>query len=451
MAIDVKTAERPWQALSPDEKLERRIEAWLAPPGIKFASPEAEKAYKARVRRIADAVQMKKTPDRTPVLPTQGGFYESYCGYTHKDIMYDVNKSIDVATRGTQDFDFDVKLTAGGQPGTTYEMVGNKAYKWPGHGLPDDADGIQYLEDEYMKEDEYDAFLEDPTNFRLRVLLPRIWGVAEPLSKLQSMAQGNVASFAPFALPEVKAALDKLAQAGQSAIAWQQKAGAGNRKLTELGFPSLLGGANIGVPFAQFGDSLRGTRGIYRDVLQRPQKLLEAMERLVPILIKRCVAGARLGDSPIVDLHLHKGADRVMSREQFRIFYWEPVKKIILAVIQEGLIPHMRLEGGFNTRLEEMRRDLPKSKTLWFLSWETDLAKAKEIAGGAACLTSNIPSSLLYTGTPEEIDAHCRQEFEIAGKDGGFIFCMPMEGINRNTKAENVRAAVEAAKKHGAY
>lgn len=451
MAIQEKATEKPWNGLSPDQKLERRIEAWIAASSVNFASPEAAEAYRARARRIADAVQMKKTPDRTPILPTQGGFYESNCGYSHKDVTYDVNKAIDVATRNTLDFGFDVKLAAGGQPEKVNDIVGNKTRKWPGHGLPDDADGDQYIESEYMKEDEYDAFLEDPTNYRLRTFLPRIWSAAEPLAKLQSMAQTNAASFVPFALPEVKAALEKLAQAGQEAVAWQQKTGPANRRLTELGFPSLLGGAGAAVPFAQFGDSMRGTRGIFTDMLKQPEKLLDAMERLVPVLIKRCVSAARLGESPIVDLHLHKGADRVMSAEQFRIFYWGPVKKVILAVIQEGLIPHMRLEGGFNTRLETMRDGLPRGKTLWFLSWETDLARAREITSDMGCITSNIPSSLTYTGTPEQIVAHCRQSFEIAGKNGGFIFVMPMEGLNRNTKAENVRAVVRAAKEYGVY
>ena len=452
MATQVKTTEKSWQALTPDEKMERRFAAWLAASGIKFASPEAEQAYKARVKRITDTVRLKKTPDRVPLIcPTAGlgGFAAAYCGYTHKDVMFDVDKTVEVINRCTLELQLDTTVLLGAQLGKVNEILDDKTHKWPGHGLPDDADGIQYLEDEYMKEDEYDAFFEDQTDYRLRTFLPRIWGAAAPLAKLMPMAQGNIASFVPFAQPEVKTALEKLAQAGQLTVAWQQKTGAANRRLTELGFPSLLG-ASAGVPFAQFGDSLRGTRGIMADMLKQPEKLLEAMERLVPIIVKRCVSAAKLGDSPIVDFHLHKGADRFMSDKQFRTFYWGPVRKVIIGLIEQGLALNMRFEGPFNSRLEVMR-DLPKGKTLWLLGWETDIAQAKEIIGDVACISGNIPAALLYTGTPEEIAAYCRHLIKVAGKGGCYIFSMPLEGVNRNTKAENVRAMIKCVKEYGVY
>ena len=62
---------------------EERFEAWLAAPGVQFASPEAEAAYKKRVKRIIDAIQLKK-PDMVPVPPFLGEFPAAYCGYTQK-------------------------------------------------------------------------------------------------------------------------------------------------------------------------------------------------------------------------------------------------------------------------------------------------------------------------------------------------------------------------------
>ena len=450
MATQITTTDAPWQALSTDEKLERRFAAWLSPPDIKFATPEAEEAYKGRVKRLTDAVQLKRTPDRVPILPNPRGFAEAYCGYTDKDVMYDVDKAIEVANRFTLEFQLDTKTSADAHIGKVYDILADKVHRWPGHGMSDDADGIQYLEAEYMKEDEYNAFFEDPSDYRLRTLLPRLWGVAEPLTKLGSLSQLGQGTVSRFGLPEVKASLNRLIQAGEVALAWQEKVAFASRKLTGLGFPSLLG-ASAGVPFAQFGDSLRGTHGIMTDMFRQPEKLLEAMERLVPTIIKRCIAGARLGASPIVDLHLHKGADRFMSDKQFRTFYWGPVHKIIMGVIKEGLVVHMRLEGGFNSRLEAMRDGLPKGKTLWFLSWETDMARAKEIVGDMSCITSNVPAALIFSGAPEEIAAYCRHAIEVGGKGGGFIFSMPMEGLNRNTKVENVRTMIKVAKEYDIY
>ncbi len=442
------TAEKPWETLTPEEKLERRLAAWLSPPGVKFDSPEAEAAYKERVTNIIDAIQIKRIPARIPILPSFRGFGEAYCGYTHHDIMYDVEKAINVMTKCTLDFQLDTKAEAAVQQGKVYDILDDKTHIWPGHGLPLDADGLQYVENEYMKADEYDAFFDDPSDYQMRTHLPRTWGAVAGLTRLSSLAEANISRFGQ---PEVQAALMKLMEAGREALPWQQKMDAANRRLTEQGFPSLYGrGGGAGPPFSRFGDSLRGTHGIMMDMFRQPEKLIESMERLVPVHIKRAAAAARLGTSPIVDFHLHKGFDSIMSDEKFRTFYWGPVRKIILGIIEEGLLLHLRLEGSFNSRLETMS-ELPKGKTIWWLSHETDTARAKEIAGDVACIAGNVPAGLIHTGTTEEIATYCRNLIKVAGKGGGYMFAMPQEGIHRNTKAENVWAMINTAKQYGAY
>ena len=52
---------KPWPELNSDEKQEAMFQRWLAPTGVMFASPEAERAYKGRVMRIKDAIQLKLT------------------------------------------------------------------------------------------------------------------------------------------------------------------------------------------------------------------------------------------------------------------------------------------------------------------------------------------------------------------------------------------------------
>ena len=60
---------KKWEELTADEKQEEMFNKWLSPQGVEFVSPQAEKAYKERVTRIKDAIQLKKKPDRIPVLP----------------------------------------------------------------------------------------------------------------------------------------------------------------------------------------------------------------------------------------------------------------------------------------------------------------------------------------------------------------------------------------------
>ena len=64
---------KQWAEMSSDEKQEEMFNRWLSPKDpegndFKFPTPEAEKAFKERITRIKDAIQMKKLPDRVPVL-----------------------------------------------------------------------------------------------------------------------------------------------------------------------------------------------------------------------------------------------------------------------------------------------------------------------------------------------------------------------------------------------
>lgn len=144
---------------------------------------------------------------------------------------------------------------------------------------------------------------------------------------------------------------------------------------------------------------------------------------------------------------LHKGADGFMSDGQFKEFYWPTLRKLILGLIDEGLVPSLFAEGGYGSRLEVIR-DVPKGKTIWYFDY-TDMAQAKEALGDVACIMGNVPVALIHTGTPEATTAYCRNLIATAGKSGGFILATGA-GIERG-RPENLRAMIESAKKYGMY
>ena len=455
MATRTKIAEKSWQALSPDEKLERRLAAWLSPSGVKFATSQSEADYRARVTRITDAIKLRKTPDRVPVLPNLASFASDYCGYTQYQLMYDVEKVTEVAMKCTLDFQLDQKVIPNVRPGKVLELIDYKLYNWPGHGVAKDGE-IQFIDADYMKENEYDAFIKDASDYWTRTFLPRVMGALGPLHMFTNVftydGGGTADAIRPerlseFGNPEAQSALEKLMQAGRETLAWQQKLGAVNQKLTELGFPTTTG-SNGGIPFDRLGDYMRGQRGIVLDMLKQPDKLLEAMEKITPLVIKQSVSGAKLGGCPIVGFAPHKGADGFMSDKQFRTFYWPTFRRVIMGLIEEGLIPRLFAEGGYNSRLEVIR-DLPKGKTIWHFDY-TDMAQAKEVLGDVACIMGNVPLALLNTGTPDQVTAYCRKLIDTVGKDGGFILATGA-GISQGAKVENVRAMIKCAKEYGVY
>jgi hypothetical protein len=87
------------------------------------------------------------------------------------------------------------------------------------------------------------------------------------------------------------------------------------------------------------GDTLGGTRGIMMDMFRQPDKLLAAMERLVPLAVDMGARSAALGHNPIVCIPLHKGADGFMSDQDFKKYYWPTLKAVILGLVNEGLVP----------------------------------------------------------------------------------------------------------------
>ena len=143
MAIETKTTEKTWLEMTPDEKLERRLKAWVsAADEVKFASPEAGQNYRACIKRFIDAMQLR-VPDRVPCMPgIGGGFAAHHCGYTEYDMMYDADKANEVAMKCTLEFQVDQKITAAGSPGRAMEALEHKLYNWPGHGLEKDAELI---------------------------------------------------------------------------------------------------------------------------------------------------------------------------------------------------------------------------------------------------------------------------------------------------------------------
>jgi hypothetical protein len=364
--------------------------------------------------------------------------------------MYDAEKAIAAWTKCTLDFEPDSKFGIGVMSGKMFDILDYKLYNWPGHGVSLDL-GFQYVEGEYMKAGEYDALIRDPSDYWLRAYLPRTVGALEPLATLPSLVNiieiVNVPmNVSRFGAPGVLEAFEKLAAAGREAINWQNQIGPADKRLEELGYPSFASGMTK-APFDTVGDTLRGTRAVIVDMFRQPEKLLEALERTTPLMIQLGLSGARLGGSPVVMIPLHKGADGWMSDEQFNTFYWPTLRRVVMGLIEEGIVPRLFAEGGYNSRLEVIR-DLPKGKTIWHFDY-TDMARAKEVLGDVACIMGNVPVALMHAGTPEGVIEYCKKLIAKAGNGGGFIMTTGA-GLDQ-AKTENVQALMKAAKEYGVY
>jgi hypothetical protein len=443
-------ADKPWAEMTADERLAWRIDRWRN-PGIQFASPEAEADYKARVDRILAAIELRK-PDRVPVRLNTGFWPAKSAGLTAYEAMSD-------ATRGAKAWkDFNLKFQPDASvdplhntvPGSMFEALDYKLYSWPGHGVAKEA-SYQYVEKEWMLPEEYDHLISDPSDYMLRTYLPRTVGAFGGFGQLSSLFDFIELPFVfgqvnGWGTDEMTAGLKRLTKAAEVLNEWAKVIFPTMGEVMGLGFPPYAGSATK-APFDILGDTLRGTKGVIVDMFRYPDKVLAACERLVQIAIDWPLKRPGVPGTPVCFIPLHKGADGFMSDEQFSTFYWPTLRKLLLGLIDQGMIPFLFAEGRYNTRLEAIM-DLPKGKTIWLFD-QSDMARAKATIGKVACIQGNMPLSLLHVGTAEAVAAQTRKLIDTAGPGGGFI--LDIGAVADEGKDENLEVMVKTAKEYGVY
>jgi len=413
-----------------------------------------QELYREREQRINDAVQLK-VPDRVPFFLPSGLFPAKCVGMTFEEAFYNAEKFLEAHKKVNQDFDSDLYwpprftvLTSG----QAFEAVDYRQIKWPGHGVSPDH-SFQFVEGEYMKADEYDAFLDDPSDFALRRFMPRAFGTLQPLEmlpplKVMLLGYGAMGATSMLTMPEIAGAFESLYKAGLEVAKRDAATAAFNQEMTELGFPPLAGDMGVTLaPFDAISDFLRGMRGTMLDMYRQPEKLLQAIEKVEPLMIELALLGAQMSGIPRVFIPLHRGADGFMSHEQFETFYWPGLKRLLLRLIEAGVTPCPLFEGRYDSRLEYLR-ELPAGKIFGMFD-STDVFKAKEIIGDTICIVGNMPLSLLQTGTPEQIRDYSKRLIDVVGKDGGFI--MSARATLDEAKPELVRVWADFTREYGVY
>ena len=439
-----------WAKLTWQEKREERFKRWLNPIDVKFVSKEAEKLYKERVTRFVKAIKLEE-PDRVPVFLPTGNFPAYWGGSSFRELMYDYKKGHEIWKRYMKAFgDMDIFSGPSFIPcGPIAEVVRSKQTKLPGLGLPEDAMMNQFVEGEYMMPDEYDKYMMDPTDYNLRVMMPRTTPLFESFRKLPpfSAVFGNFWIMA-LADPDIRQTFETLMSLTDVQKKWTDAGVEINNYIRARGYPSLWGGGIMaGAPFDHFADALRGTRGIAMDMFRQPKKLHEAMEHYLQWAIETNIKNFPLSASPICMMPLHKGDDMFMSDAQFAEFYWPYLRRVFLAMINEGLVPMPFAEGRYNNRLKQIA-DTPPSGVVWWFD-QTDMKEAKRILGGICCIAGNVPTSIVMTGTVKQVKDYCRKLIKDCAPGGGFILAGGAHIDKGNI--ENLQAMMDAAKEYGTY
>ena len=410
---------------------------------------EAKAAYDARWQRLLSLARLEQ-PDRMPVGLHSFFWPANYGGITYKELMYDYDKAKQVTLDAAIELEPDgvYPLLLGSTIGRMLEKFDFKQLQWPGHGVGD-MQPFQYLDREYMKAEEYDDFLFDPTGFYLHKYLPRVLGVFEGFDKLPRFAGMHylrtMYGMRPFALPEVRASFDRIVAAAEETntlfahhLDWVQR-------LRAAGFP-LANGTVATSPYDIIADYFRGATGMMKDLYRHKDKLKLVLDKMSTIVTRITIENARLAGHPIVFIPIHWAPDAFMSPKQFEEFWWPPFRKMLMGMIEADLIPMPMWESDCTKRLEVIK-DIPAGKCIYWFE-RTDLVKAYEVLGDRVALRGNLSPSMLTTGTPEEVDAAVKHLVDNIWNKGGCMMLDGAFGIPDETPVDNVRAMFNAARKY---
>jgi hypothetical protein len=326
-------------------------------------------------------------------------------------------------------------------------LLGWKAFKWPGQDLADDV-MYQYVEGEYMKADEYDEFIFDPSDFMLRKWAPRQFSSMEGFSQFvpwRRFMWSGWMNLGFWASPEFQESMKAISAGVEELNKWWGSQAQYWGEVNEKGYPLAFAGWDW-PPFDIIGDTLRGTHQVLADIRRRPSKLHDALEIATQIFIEYG-SGAAGAPLPFCWVWVHKATREFMSDAQFGEFYWPYLRKGLLALVEKGVIPIIYWEADFESRLEHIV-DVPPGKIIYHLS-NTNYEKAYDVLGGTTALMGNVPNVMMLSGTPDDVRAYCKKLIDTVGKEGGFI--MDTSLMLDEAKPENLKAMIDFTKEYGVY
>ncbi|MFC1949415.1 uroporphyrinogen decarboxylase family protein [Chloroflexota bacterium] len=408
-----------------------------------------EQLYEEREKRVRDAIELKE-PDRVPmwINPDVSRRY----GVPHSAAYYDPVAWKLAIRQSTLDFAPDLCNAGFANSGPAWEALDVKNRLWPGGPLPPDYE-YQFIEGEYMKEDEYDLFLSDPTDFMIRCYLPRMYGALLPFAKLPPlglMFNSFEGLTTLFATPEFEQMARAISRAGREMKKFRQAMGDAQEEMALLGFPAFshTGAAGIGgAPFDTISSFFRGMKGAMTDMWRQPEKLLQACDMILERRIAQATPAdpTKRGNPKRVGMPLWRGDKMFMSDAQFKKFYWPGLKKAMLATIELGYVPMPFFEAHFGERLECLL-ELPKGKFIASVE-HMDLVQAKEILGGHCCILGRGPLSLKLGSLPE-IEESYKRTIDAVGKGGGFVMSVRLP--DKGSK-EDIKAMLDRIREYGRY
>lgn len=412
-----------------------------------------ESKYNERLKRINDAISLKE-PDRVPIVPFAQTYPVLHGGHTMAEALYDANAAKEGIRKYLLEYEPDMGLGYGnifaGQ-GPIMDKIGIQYLQWAGQkgSIVQDNSIHQYVEKEYLPEDEFAEYVSDRTGWIQRRYFPQCFSNLKGLGKMDVrnfVGWGFLPSLMQFADPEISEAIKVMSETAPMVIDYYKELFEFEKEVDEMGFPVQFGGT-VCTAFDLISDCLRGTLGIMTDLYEQPENIRRAVDMVYPDTVNGALSQMKSAVGKWVLIPLHKGMDGFMSPAQYNEFYWPTLQKLVAEIVKAGHIPYIYTEGKYDSRLETLT-DIPDGKTVIHFE-NVDRKEAKRIIGPHACITGGFNARLLETGTKQQVIDAVKETLDIYAPGGGYIF--DVNDTMDDCKPENVEAMFDTVKTYGRY
>jgi hypothetical protein len=195
----------------------------------------------------------------------------------------------------------------------------------------------------------------------------------------------------------------------------------------------------------------RGIENLVRDVMHRPDKLIEVADELVDSMIAIGEQSALMGGvEPYTIFNGGFGSwstDFISPKSYLKLVH-PYLKKMVHTFVKDGFMPHLHWHNNITPLLEYLKEVIPKKSCVLYIDNLTDIEKTKEILGDRVCIMGNITPSTLTVGTPKDVEKEVKKAIDAAKGDTGYILSVE---TGDDTKLENMQTLVRVGKEYGRY
>jgi hypothetical protein len=359
--------------------------------------------------RLHKAIECR-TPDRVPITIRLEYAAASWAGMSFRDFALDPKKASDAIEQAYDRMGGWDAVDASWTLGTRWNRLEVAKVQIPGVDFPEQLPH-RMIDYPVMQPDDYDLAEKKGLNSLASILLGRLGKRRD-----QEIEKEVFTSFTPIYRY------------------WED----------EKGVPVYRGGT-VRIPFVQFS-MWRTWRGMAHDVLRKGERVKEMCDAVLEEAIEIGENQSRIVGCNYVFVPCGRASATFLSERLFLEYAFPHLKRCVERLVQDGFIPRLHCDTDWEPFLRFFL-ELPKRSCILELSPATSIRKAKDLLEGHMCLYGDVPRSILSFGSPERVEAYCRNLIDTVGQDG---FILANDNIiPYNARFENVKRLIDAGKRYG--